>query len=152
MDFKHLYGKKRINNTVQLNVKKSLKTEGFFSGNRENQPLLLVDQRDAKTLNMESQWNRFNDLKRKNSEYFKCHQLALQFVEYEVSLRKKLYQFPYYKRGKKGFVLSNNALTLFPVKVKLLAGEILKNNEHRIVLFPEVIFTLPLNYIKRVKK
>ena len=113
--------------------------------------IYLDDLRSPHTIMVENEWNHFKDMKLRNTEYFKIHRLLLGLVERKISLRKNLKVLPYYCRGTKGFMLSDDAAILFPQQVCSAIKFVLEEKDCKVVLFKDMALTLPKNYFKCTK-
>ncbi|NHZ84356.1 MAG: hypothetical protein GWP19_00560 [Planctomycetia bacterium] len=123
----------------------------FLWNSLKNIPKLITYKQDMKSYMEYAYWSHFNKCKANNIEYFKCHKLCYGMVERKVALTRNLKMFPYYKRGTKGLLLEKDAVNLFSSKVQEEVKKLSLTNEIRLILFPDMVFTLPLSYYRYMK-
>lgn len=132
-------------------AKKYLKKESpSFLVNPSHQ-LLLEDLRSYQTINRSQAWRWFNQQKLKGAELFKVHRLCYNFVVRNISLKKNLGIFPWYKRGTRGFLLSDDAKALFPLAEQAEITRVMAEKDCKLCLFEHIPVTLPPDYIRLLK-
>lgn len=96
--------------------------------------------------------DRALELKDERHEYFKISSLAINYAYKEITLAKKLYGYPFYSPGKKGMLLKDNVLEIFPDKYRLIFEKALKKENVILVLFPDGVMSIPTFYIRELKE
>jgi hypothetical protein len=92
---------------------------------------------------------KFEDSKKKNTEYFRIHKLSLSFSLGTISLRCDLKIWPFYKRGTRGVLLDPGCINHFCAdKQKVIEESLSKGCS--IVIIKDMMFTLPKDYFKIV--
>jgi len=130
---------------------KDKKGENSLWLKKESPQLLLMDRRSWTVKVIEHEWKYFNKCKLENTEYFKILRLCQDFVERKISLRRNLNIFPYYKRGTKGFALSDNAMSLMPKHIQEKYNLYMVEKDSKLVLFKDVYIALSKSDFKFVK-
>lgn len=135
-----------------MKLKNFLKEEPTVSSSGIKDQKLLVDQRSIKEKIKGKRWARYNECKKEDTIYFRLLKLALNYALNPITLKKGLNTFPYYKRGKKGFILEDSFVGILPDPLKVEAKKVMQEKGCKLVLFEHAFFTLPEEYFRRVSR
>lgn len=134
-------------------IKKKETTLDLFRSKKSKQLLLLTDKRSWKQIQEERDLTSFFQAKRNNNEFFKIYQLALNYVERKISTTRNINVPPFYpKRGSKGFLLNDRAISLFDLNRQKTINNVIINLGSKITLIGESLYLLPTNTFRFLKE